>query len=476
MQTAFHWVGTWLPINVAGINSSNMMDMIDVNAALTVGVVWRLKGEKTGGYAKKKVRIVDANQATASYNRDPLEDAASKPRILAFPRTEPQRFVTVASDEQRRWFFSEEASLDFATCLRTLELFKVLNLRARYHIESLHTVRTIKSDGFSPEQLSVLASAMMEQAVASVTAGIMFVTKDTKVSAAGKATHTKDYKKKCDYIAALAKIPGLLDTPLDAVRTYRDKVVDGHISKLRREHTPAFELAEAEAGPSKEQVLAGGRMRKATDGSGKEGSPSKEDNPVEQPAGKKVNRRTGPLIADAAPDEEPKLQAVTKGAVPLPPSRTSSLSSVQSMAGISPTPLAQAALDSMSGTPKSTPDRPYAELSEKLDSLDAKLAVKVTVMEITAELNAAKEKSALFEAKIARLEQEAITNAAASARRIEELTEAARSAAATAVERERMVQFLHQQQATVWHAFLSATNTNATPPPIPPFPAPPPPQ
>ena len=37
------------------------------------------------------------------------------------------------------------------------------------------------------------------------------------------------------------------------------------------------------------------------------------------------------------------------------------------MAGVSPTPLAQAAFDSISGTPKSAPDRPYAELLDKLN-------------------------------------------------------------------------------------------------------------
>ena len=95
-------------------------------------------------------------------------------------------------------------------------------------------------------------------------------------------------------------------------------------------------------------------------------------------------------------------------------------------------------------------------------------------MELTAQLNAANEKATMFEDKANKIEQETKINAVAVAKRIEALTEDARSASATAAERERIIQFLHQQQATVWHAFLASTNTNAAPPPIQPFPSAPP--
>ena len=80
----------------------------------------------------------------------------------------------------------------------------------------------------------------------------------------------------------------------------------------------------------------------------------------------------------------------------------------------------------------------------------------------------------MFEERANKIEQEARTNAVRAGTRIEQLTEDARSASATAAERERIIQFLHQQQATVWHAFLASTNTNAAPPPIAPFPSAPP--
>ena len=141
-----------------------------------------------------------------------------------------------------------------------------------------------------------------------------------------------------------------------------------------------------------------------------------------------------------------------------------------SAAGISPTPLAQAAFDSVSGTPKSTSRPPVSDVYDKLASLDAKLSTKVTIMELTAQLDAANVKATMFEDKANKIEQETKINAVAVAKRIEALTEDARSASATAAERERIIQFLHQQQATVWHAFLASTNTNAAPPPIQPLP------
>ena len=151
--------------------------------------------------------------------------------------------------------------------------------------------------------------------------------------------------------------------------------------------------------------------------------------------------------------------------------RSSSSLTPSSAAGISPTPFHQAALDSVSGTPKSAPDRPYAELFEKLTELDTKLTTTLSATALTATLAKADGEIAELKSKVTKLEHEAQTNAAASAKRIEELTEAARSASATAAERERIIQFLHQQQATVWHAFLASTNTNAATVAIPPFPA-----
>ena len=148
-----------------------------------------------------------------------------------------------------------------------------------------------------------------------------------------------------------------------------------------------------------------------------------------------------------------------------------SSSTLTSTGGISPTPLAQAAFDSVSGTPKSAPDRPYAELFEKLTEVDTRLTTTLEAAALEATLAKADGEIAELKSKVTKLEHEAQTNAATSAKRIEELTEAARSASATAAERERIIQFLHQQQATVWHAFLASTNTNAATVAIPPFPA-----
>lgn len=290
----------------------------------------------------------------------------------------------------------------------------------------------------------------------------MASTEGTKVSSEGVKVHLKEYKKQCDYVATLAKFPGVLGTPMEAVRMCRDKLVDAALAGLRKEFTPTFEIAGLSAGPSKAEVLEGGRQRKQAGGGtgGKEASPTKDD---AVPAGKKpaAGRRSGPLLpADEGP-------ATTHTSVHLS-------STPASAAGISPTPLAQAAFDSVSGTPKSTPDRPYSDVCDKLASLDAKLSTKATIMELTAQLNAANVKATMFEDKANKIEQEMKINAVAVAKRIEALTEDARSASATAAERERIIQFLHQQQATVWHAFLASTNTNAAPPPIQPFPSAPP--
>ena len=125
---------------------------------------------------------------------------------------------------------------------------------------------------------------------------------------------------------------------------------------------------------------------------GKEASPTKDD---AVPAGKKpaAGRRSGPLLpADEGP-------ATTHTSV-------HSSSTPASAASISPTPLAQAAFDSVSGTPKSTPDRPFSDVCDKLASLDAKLSTKATIMELTAQLNAANVKATMFEDKANTIEQE----------------------------------------------------------------------
>ena len=126
--TAFHVAGQWIPINAAAISTGNLTDILNLNAVATIGIVWRLKGEQSGGFSAKRMVIVDASLASATYNRDPLEDVASKPRILAFNRTEPQRFISIDSTEQREWLFSNEASLDVSTVLRSLEIFSVVNI------------------------------------------------------------------------------------------------------------------------------------------------------------------------------------------------------------------------------------------------------------------------------------------------------------------------------------------------------------
>ena len=125
----------------------------------------------------------------------------------------------------------------------------------------------------------------------------MAATEGTKVSKQGVTTHIKEFKKQCDLIGALAKMPGLLGTPLEAVRLYHDKVVDAEVAKLRKDFTPTFEI-EGESGPSKDEVLQGGRMRKQAGGKQdvKTESPTKGDGEV--PAGKKpAVRRSGGTIA-----------------------------------------------------------------------------------------------------------------------------------------------------------------------------------
>ena len=167
VSTAFHVLGTWIPINTAAFNTGNLPNMLDINASSTIGIVWRFKGDQAGGFSAKRLVIVDANVASAVYNRDPLEDVAGKPRILAFQRTEPQRFITINSPEQREWLLSTEASLDASTCMRSWELFNVLNKRAR---ELVLTTEALRRHGpatvdDTPEGLSTLSVCMMEQAV-----------------------------------------------------------------------------------------------------------------------------------------------------------------------------------------------------------------------------------------------------------------------------------------------------------------------
>ena len=253
--------------------------------------------------------------------------------------------------------------------------------------------------------------------MSSISKGILAATEGTKVSAEGIKVHLKEFKKQCDLAAALAKCPGVMGAPLQAVRVYHDKVVDAVLAKLRKEYTPTFEIPSA--GPSKAEVLEGGRQRKQPGGmGGKEASPTKAvDDDDAVPAGKKpaASRRSGPLLSDDGPTTEH--------------TSVRSSSTPASAAAISPTPLAAAAFDSVSGTPKSTPDRPFSDVCDQLASLDAKLSTKATVMELTTQLDAAKAKAAMFEVKASQLEQEAKTNAAAVAKRIEELTEEARSAA-----------------------------------------------
>ena len=167
VSTAFHVLGTWIPINTAAFSTGNLPNMLDINASSTIGIVWRFKGDQAGGFSAKRLVIVDANVASAVYNRDPLEDVASKPRILAFQRTEPQRFISINSPEQREWLFSTEASLDASTCMRSFEMFNMLNKRAR---ELVLTTDALRCHGpatvdDTPEGLSTLSSCMMEQAV-----------------------------------------------------------------------------------------------------------------------------------------------------------------------------------------------------------------------------------------------------------------------------------------------------------------------
>ena len=112
--------------------------------------------------------------------------------------------------------------------------------------------------------------------VRSIAKGIMASTEGTKVSSEGVKVHLKEYKKQCDNVAALAKFPGVLGTPMEAVRMCHDKLVDAALAGLRKEHTPTFEIAGLSAGPSKAEVLEGGRQRKQAGGGmgGKEASPT----------------------------------------------------------------------------------------------------------------------------------------------------------------------------------------------------------
>ena len=167
VSTSFHVVGTWVPINCAAISTGNLPNMLDINASSTIGIIWRFKGDQAGGFSAKRLVIVDANVASAVYSRDPLEDVASKPRILAFQRTESQRFISINSPEQREWLLSTEASLDASTCMRSFELFKELNKSARQLVQTTDALRchgpaTVDA---TPEGLSILSISMMKQAV-----------------------------------------------------------------------------------------------------------------------------------------------------------------------------------------------------------------------------------------------------------------------------------------------------------------------
>ena len=475
VNTAFYIMGFWVPVVLTALSKttpSDMSDIVDLNAAATIGCVWRIKAEKQGGYSKKYVAIPDAKVATATYNRDPLEDATSHPRIRAYPLTEPQRYVTIESDEHREWFFSMEAILDFKNCLRSFEVFRMLNKHATVMYVTNEALRqqgpsALGMRGTGNDAFSTLAKAMLVQAVASFVSGIEAATKGTKVSKQGVAVHLKDFKRGLEQIATLFKLPGLMQAPFDLVSGYRDKVVDAELAKLRKEYTPTFDIEGEQAGPSRADVLDGpGRMRKQA--GVKEESPTKADAADAYPSGKKpANRRTTSLSAsiDAAmPDSTTSTTASTTS------SRSSSTPA--SAAGISPTPLAQAAAASLAGTPKSAPDRPYAELLDKLAAMDTKMTTTLDATTLKVQLDSAMQKIGELEAKVARIEREAQDAAAASTRRIEELTESAHRTSATAAERERVIQYMHQQQATTWHAFLASTgNSNSTPQPITPFPA-----
>ena len=107
--------------------------------------------------------------------------------------------------------------------------------------------------------------------VRSIAKGIMASTEGTKVSSEGVKVHLKEYKKQCDNVAALAKFPGVLGTPMEAVRMCHDKLVDAALAGLRKEHTPTFEIAGLSAGPSKAEVLEGGRQRKQAGGGSHDG-------------------------------------------------------------------------------------------------------------------------------------------------------------------------------------------------------------
>lgn len=463
----FFVLGSWLPVKIQAINTGSMSDIVDFNAALTVGIVTRLKAMSVGGYGGKRQVLVAGHNAKATYNRDPLEDIASKPSLLAFKRSEQQRVVSIHSPEQREWLLSQDTILDTAAASRSCELFNLHNKKARELVLTIDAVRNVEPTTASPESISMLASVLIEQGVASAASRIEKDTEDTTVSKAGAATHLKSFNKQCNLIATLAKMPGLLQAPKDAMRTARDKVVDVELATLRRTYTPTFKV-EGEAGLSKDEVLDGGRMRKMASGAGKDESPTKQD--AEQPAGKKAaTRRSGSLLS-STPAEQDTPAAPPSSAPSSTKNGTAGATSAcasSHTAGLSPTPLAQAAFDSVAGTPKSAPDRPYAAVCSKLDAIDLKLTASTTTADLTAKLAAAELKAANLEEKLAK----ALDTEDGLRRTVHTITEEARSSNAKANERERIIQFLHSQQATVWHAFLASTNTTAAPPPIAPFPA-----
>tara|TARA_B110001452_G_scaffold267304_2_gene276673 strand:+ start:9 stop:2099 length:2091 start_codon:yes stop_codon:yes gene_type:complete len=459
-------LGTWLPINVQNISTGNMSDIVDFKSAMTVGIMTRLMALKSGGYSRKHQVLVAWHNPKAAYNRDPLEDAASKPLFLAFKRSEQQRFVSIHSPEQREWLLSQDIILDVAAASRSCELFNLLNKKAREVVLTIDAVRHVEPTKASPEAISTLASALIEQGVASAVSRIEKDTEGTTVSKAGAATHLKSFNKQCNLIAALAKMPGLLQAPKEAMRTARDKVIDMELASVRRMYTPTFKI-EGEAGPSKDEVLDGGRMRKAASGAGKDESPTKDA--AAQPASKKAaTRRSGALLGStpAAADQDTPTAPPASAPSSSKSGATSGRASSHT-AGVSPTPLAQAAFDSVAGTPKSAPDRPFADVCAKLDAIDLKLTASTTAADLAAKLAAAELKAANLEEKLAKAGdvEEGLR------RTVQTLTEEARSSNAKANERERIIQFLHSQQATVWHAFLASTNTAAAPPPIAPFPA-----
>ena len=236
-----------------------------------------------------------------------------------------------------------------------------------------------------------------------------------------------------------------------------------------------------------EVAAATGRSRKVAGTNGGEHhapSPSKADEPAKE---KRKTRRGGEADSSKA-DSKKKLDLGKEDAQPkpapkpAPPKKTAEPSTVAlSKKTATPTdpnfltPLAQAQLASVGGTPASTPDRPLSDVSDRLDAMTTKLEFMDKSLEYQRNQKSMLEKE-LADVKKFLGEQEEF--AAAQTAKILELSVNLRGAQVKEQEaknilneKERIIAHLNTQSQRMWQAFCAATNIPVVDAPITAFPS-----